>query len=144
MQRRPYFAYGSNMDPDQMKMRCPAASSTGVVRLAQWDILINARGVATIVPNEATSVEGVLWSVTPTCLDALDHYEGIADGLYRREIVEVDQDSEMIETLVYVAADCVPGEPRTGYLEIILRGAESFGLSPAYQRRLGDLRSAAK
>lgn len=144
MQRRPYFAYGSNMDPDQMKERCPAASSTGVVLLTGWDILINSRGVATIVPNASTSIEGVLWSVTSECLTALDYYEGIADGLYRRAQVEVGWDGELIESLVYVAADFVPGLPRSGYLETILRGADRFGLSPAYRRRLDHLRGGTK
>jgi gamma-glutamylcyclotransferase (GGCT)/AIG2-like uncharacterized protein YtfP len=144
MPRQPYFAYSSNMDLDQMRRRCPAAASLGVVRLAGWDILINTRGVATIVPKDATGIEGVLWSVTPACLTALDHYEGVADGVYRRALLEVERDSETVESLVYIAADCAPGEPRTGYLETILRGAEQFGLSPAYRRRLDDLRSSTE
>ena len=31
-----YFAYGSNMDPDQMATRCPSTSAVGPARLAGW------------------------------------------------------------------------------------------------------------
>ena len=135
-----YFAYGSNMNPDQMAERCPKATPAGVALLHGWDVAINSRGVATIVPHEAGRVtEGVLWWVTETCLRSLDHYEGVANGLYVREIFQVRLEHQVVQAIVYVASSSDPGEPRPGYLEGILRGADHFGLSRAYRRRLEAL-----
>ena len=62
-----YFAYGSNMNLDQMAYRCPAASVVENVRLEGYRLTFCGRGkgsgVATILPEEGSQVEGVLWSV---------------------------------------------------------------------------------
>lgn len=139
MSRDFYFAYGSNMDPDQMAGRCPAAVPLAVVALEGWDVAINDRGVATVVSDPATTVEGVLWAVTEDCLRALDRYEGTASGLYRRETLPVRLGGRSLEAIVYLAASSEPGEPRTGYLERILRGANHFSLSVGYRQRLEAL-----
>lgn len=140
MNRNFYFAYGSNMNPDQMAVRCPEATPAGVAVLQGWDVAINSRGVATIIPDEAGSVvEGVLWSVSETCLRTLDRYEGVASGHYVRETIQVRQDHQVVQATVYVASLSDLGEPRSGYLEGILHGASHFGLSRAYRHRLEEL-----
>jgi gamma-glutamylcyclotransferase (GGCT)/AIG2-like uncharacterized protein YtfP len=135
-----YFAYGSNMNPDQMKVRCPKATPAGLAVLEGWDVAINSRGVATILPDEARGVvEGVIWRVTETCLQSLDRYEGVASGTYIRERFEVRLDHDLVAAIVYVASSSDLGEPRSGYLEGILHGASHFGLSGAYRLRLEAL-----
>jgi len=66
-----YFAYGSNMNLDQMAYRCPAASVVENVRLDGYRLTFCGRGkgsgVATILPEEGSQVEGVLWKITPEC-----------------------------------------------------------------------------
>jgi gamma-glutamylcyclotransferase (GGCT)/AIG2-like uncharacterized protein YtfP len=140
MNRNFYFAYGSNMNPDQMAVRCPKATPAGVAVLRGWDVAINSRGVATIIPDEAGSVvEGVLWWVSETCLRTLDRYEGVASGHYFRESIQVRQGHQVVQSIVYVASLSDLGEPRPGYLEGILHGASYFGLSRAYRHRLEAL-----
>jgi gamma-glutamylcyclotransferase (GGCT)/AIG2-like uncharacterized protein YtfP len=135
-----YFAYGSNMNPDQMAERCPNAAPVGVAVLGGWDVVINSRGVATIVPDlMGSAVEGVLWRVTATCLRSLDRFERVADGLYVREEFQVRLDDRVVRAVVYVASSADLGEPRSGYLDRILHGADHFGLSRAYRRRLEAL-----
>ena len=57
-----YFAYGSNMNLDQMAYRCPAASVVENVRLEGYRLTFCGRGkgsgVATILPEEGSQVEG--------------------------------------------------------------------------------------
>ena len=79
-QRRAYFAYGANMSPGAMKMRCPRASFVCAARL-QGQFRINGYGVATIVFYRPTTVHGVLWTVTASDETALDVFEGIEAGL---------------------------------------------------------------
>ena len=141
-----YFAYGSNMNPVQMRDRCPDATPVGVATLRGWEIAINERGVATIVHDEETdsleemgAVEGVLWSVTDKCLQSLDGYEGVARGVYRRKVVQVERAENRIDAVTYVASSCGRGDPRPGYLELILEGADQFGISSTHRSRLERL-----
>jgi gamma-glutamylcyclotransferase (GGCT)/AIG2-like uncharacterized protein YtfP len=141
-----YFAYGSNMNPVQMRHRCPAATPVGVATLRGWEIAINERGVATIIHDEETrgrdemgAVEGVLWAVTDKCLQSLDGYEGVARGVYRREVVQVERAENRIDAVTYVATSGGRGDPRAGYLELILEGADQFGISSTHRIRLERL-----
>lgn len=76
-----YFAYGSNMNLDQMAYRCPAASVVENVRLDGYRLTFCGRGkgsgVATILPEEGSQVEGVLWKITPECEKAWTFMKGI-------------------------------------------------------------------
>ncbi len=141
--RQNYFAYGSNMNPTQMGERCPAAIALGVVTLQGWDIAINERGVATILPadnsDESVAMEGVLWSLTASCLETLDCYEGVRSGIYRREEVRVVTAGQEVAAIAYVASSSGHGDPRPGYLETVLEGADHFKISPAYRTRLERL-----
>jgi len=147
MSRHNYFAYGSNMNPTQMGERCPPAIALGVVTLEGWDIAINERGVATILPADdsdaSVAMEGVLWSVTDRCLETLDHYEGVRSGIYRREGVRIHTADRDVEAIAYVASSRRHGDPRPGYLETVLEGADHFKVSPAYRIRLERLSGTA-
>lgn len=81
-----YFAYGSNMNLDQMAYRCPAASVVEKVKLEGYRLTFCGRGkgsgVATILPEEGSQVEGVLWKITPECEKSLDFYEGYPPSVW--------------------------------------------------------------
>lgn len=79
-----YFAYGSNMNLNQMAFRCPDAEVVDTVRLEGYRLAFcmngGGNGVATILPEEGSYVDGVLcgspngmngiWTITrafPTC-----------------------------------------------------------------------------
>ena len=55
-----YFAYGSNINLDQMAYRCPAAQVVGPVVLEGYELLFrgnaSGNGVATIKPKEGQQV----------------------------------------------------------------------------------------
>lgn len=80
MKDRYYFAYGSNMNLEQMKYRCPAAEVVENVRLENYRLAFRGRapgnGVATVLPEKGSYVEGVLWKITEACEKSLDFYEG--------------------------------------------------------------------
>ncbi len=84
-----YFAYGSNLDPEQMQWRCPDAIALGSARLDDWAWRIGGRGYATVSPAPGAQVWGGIWNVSDSDLARLDRYEGVAGGHYRREFVTV-------------------------------------------------------
>jgi gamma-glutamylcyclotransferase (GGCT)/AIG2-like uncharacterized protein YtfP len=133
---QPYFAYGSNMDEHQMAIRCPGAERVGIAVLPDHRVLINAQGVGTVIPAKGKSVYGLLWRLSDRNIEALDAYEGVASGDYRREQVIVDVDGVQIDALAYVATNVTPGKPRAGYLEVVLKAAAEVGLPESYLAEL--------
>jgi hypothetical protein len=131
--RTRYLAYGSNLCAEQMARRCPAAEAGEVVELPDWRFTVNRRGVATLLPEPGARTWALVWQLTPACEAALDRYEGVAAGIYRREMLRVPGGAP---ALVYLASETAPGLPRPGYLEGILRAAELRGLPLAYRTEL--------
>ena len=106
MEDRYYFAYGSNMNLEQMKYRCPAAEVVENVRLENYRLAFRGRapgnGVATVLPEKGSCVEGVLWKITEACEKSLDFYEGFP-SFYGKESIRVkNQDGVEKEVFVYM------------------------------------------
>ena len=95
-----YFAYGSNLHRADMLARCPAALPLGRARLPDHALVF--RSWADVAPAPGRAVVGGLWRITPACAAALDAYEDVAGGLYRRWILPVlpeDGDDQIIGDL---------------------------------------------
>ena len=69
-----YFAYGSNLNPEQIRRRIPEARAVGRATLRGWRLV--ERLYADIERSRGSRVEGVLYLVTKTELHRLDLYEG--------------------------------------------------------------------
>ncbi|MFQ6020082.1 MAG: gamma-glutamylcyclotransferase family protein [Dehalococcoidia bacterium] len=139
-----YFAYGSNMDEQQMRNRCPGAVRGGKARLRDYEFRINKRRKATIVPSPGQNTWGVLWNITASHERALDCYEGVKSETYRKKTVEVFLTSGTKErALTYIASDCSVGSPEPDYMERILRGAKEADLPPDYIKVLHEWKKLA-
>ena len=98
---------GSNMNLDQSGVplsgsfrsgECPAG---GIPPDLLWQGG-KEDGVATILPEEGSQVEGVLWKITPECEKSLDFYEGYPH-LYGKEAVLVQgTDGVKREVMAYI------------------------------------------
>ncbi len=139
---RLYFAYGLNMDVAGMRTRCPQAAVVTTARLRRHRFLINTHGVATVVPQAASQVHGVLWRISHEDERSLDAFEGVASRFYRRVDLTVQAGKATpISALVYVAANDTPGSPRRGYLELVLAAAHRHRLELDY---VSELRAWSK
>jgi Gamma-glutamyl cyclotransferase, AIG2-like len=138
----PCFAYGSNMDEEQILERCPDATPGGVATLADWQFLINERGVATVVasPDPGRVVWGFVWNLTDDDLRRLDKREGVGLELYSRRSLPLLVGDTFIPGEVYVAANTTPGVPRDGYLERIINAARRLEFTPQYIAELEQWR----
>ncbi len=85
LEKKLYFAYGSNMDLNQMAFRCPDAEVLETVRLEGYRLAFRSnggnRGVATILPDPDSHVDGVLWEISPEDERNLNFYEGFPPAL---------------------------------------------------------------
>ena len=66
MERPLYFAYGSNLDLEQMAQRCPDAEIVGPVRLENYELRFRGSGFATVAPKKGSTVHGLVWSSRQT------------------------------------------------------------------------------
>jgi len=130
----PYFAYGSNMDPAQMRVRCPGARIVGTATLGDHRWIINSAGYATVIPSPGHTVYGVLWELTPAHLATLDDYEGLPEDLYWRTETMVDSLTEQkpVQAIIYFARSEVEGQPVPDYTGHIIRTAKDFVFPESY------------
>ncbi len=131
-----YFAYGSNMDVEQMRYRCPGAKVVGTGLLKQHRFIINRHGVASVVPDPTQCVYGVLWHITPAHEAVLDDYEGVDEGCYYKAQVDIETANASERALIYIASDSNPGKPRPQYMERIVVAALYHKLPPRYVEEL--------
>ena len=104
MSRKEYFAYGSNLNFDQMAYRCPEATVVGTAKLDDYELAFR-RGYLTILPKEGASVEGLIWSVTDHDESQLDCYEGYPTFYDKETMTVTDADGTPHEIMVYTIPD---------------------------------------
>ena len=134
-----YFAYGSNMDADQMAYRCPNAVFAGVATIPGYAFELDSEGVATVVERQDSTVYGVLWLISESDEQNLDGYEGVGCGCYRKANLEVcDSAGQSRLPLVYIsnrsAHDGVTY--RSGYMDTIIKNARQLGFDDRYVETL--------
>ena len=127
-----HFAYGSNMHRAVMRRHAPEAVPIGVARLAGFRFIITTDGYASIKPQPADTVHGVLWRLTPRDRATLDLWENIAGGLYRAETLAVDHAGSRRPALIYRARPRPPGRPKRGYMEIVVAAARGWDMPAPY------------
>ena len=107
MSRKEYFAYGSNLNFEQMAYRCPEATVVGTAKLDGYELAFR-RGYLTILPKEGASVEGLIWSVTDHDESQLDCYEGYPTFYDKETMTVTDADGTPHEIMVYTMNAAVP------------------------------------
>ena len=123
-----YVAYGSNMNLEQMAVRCPGARLVGTGLLRGYQLEFNRH--ATIVPtnNPDAVVPVAVWEITAQHEYRLDNYEGFP-RYYRKLNCTVDlAEGKRIQGMVYqmCAFDYFP--PHEAYYAGICDAYESHGL----------------
>ena len=91
MSKKEYFAYGSNLNFEQMAYRCPEATAVGTAKLDGYELAFR-RGYLTVLPKEGASVEGLIWSITDHDESQLDCYEGYPTFYDKETMTVTDAD----------------------------------------------------
>ena len=132
------FMYGEYMNSTNMKFRCTDALCSGMAVLSGFRFVINSRGVAALVPDAASQVQGVLWRVTPFDETSVDKTLG-----YNAEEPEKSRCSKKqltvhtsvgmpVEAVVYFENDTTPGEPAQSYMQKVISGAAEHAVEKKY------------
>ena len=151
-----YFAYGSNLDLIQMRLRCPDVRYVGKARLDAYRLCfprwsrIRESAVASFVPAVGEKVWGVLYELGDADLARLDQREGYdrrrqaADNVRNRVTVAVTRPAgEKSRAAVYIATPSAnAGQPSSQYLAYLLQLAEACALPAEYRAMLATVKTA--
>jgi len=128
-----YFAYGSNMDEAAMRERCPKSRRLARARLARHRFFIMEPGYASVARDPARDVHGFLYDLALSDVPALDRYEELHRGLYRKLTQPVLRaEGGALQALVYVGTSRAEGRAKPGYMEAVIIAAEAGGLPEPY------------
>ena len=126
------------MNLNQMAFRCPDAQVVDTVRLEGYRLAFRmnggGHGVATILPEAGSFVDGVLWRISEQDEQSLDHYEGFPRLYGKEPVTVVDPDGLKREVMAYTMNSPykdVPALPSKSYLEGILNGCRQNGIETA-------------
>lgn len=123
--RKLYFAYGSNLNKEQMAMRCPDAKPIGTFILSGWRLVF--RGVADIEEWSDGVLPVGVWSITDDCEDALDIYEGYP-RLYGKRRFTINGKWHITYTMNHNHI----APPSQTYADVIRDGYRDFGLNTSF------------
>lgn len=127
-----YLAYGSNLNVEQMRYRCPGAKRIGTTNLNGYRLTFRgnnrSNGVANIEPRHGSSVPVGIWSITDRDESNLDRYEGFP-FLYDKVTFKVQlPDLRTVDAIAYIMTGGRPwARPSAYYLETIKQGYRDFG-----------------
>lgn len=124
-----YFAYGMNTNLASMALRCPQARSLGYARLLDHRFRFAVH--ADVEPCPGRHVDGVLWDITPVCLDSLDILEGYPH-YYGCEFRTIEFKGQTKAALVYyMQPGQVSAPPHQSYFDMVIEGYRSHGVPVA-------------
>jgi hypothetical protein len=141
MRKYYYIAYGSNLNINQMKYRCPTARVVGTAYLKDYQLLFKGSksGSYLTIESKVDSVVPVgVWSVTDEDILSLDRYEGYPSFYYKKEM-----DVEVVgiksgrlyrkKCFVYIMHEDRPlGIPSKSYVSTCLEGYKAFRFNNLY------------
>ena len=139
---RLYFAFGSNLDAEQMAQRCPGCRPLFAARLDGHRIAFTrpsrfwGGGAADILPAPGERVWGAVYELGETHLERLDRYE---NG-YERVALEVRAArGALCAATSYRVLQKSDLRPSRVYLGKMLRWGERWGLPASYLAKLAEI-----
>ena len=125
-----YAAYGSNMDPAQMLLRCPHSPQRGTGWLEGWRMTFGGEDIGwdgaltTVVESAGSRVFVVLYDLSEGDEKELDKWDGVSLGYYRRLKVRVETLDGDVLAWLYVLNFYEGGLPSARSIGILADAAE--------------------
>lgn len=141
MEKRFYIAYGSNLNIEQMKVRCLNAKVLGTAVIKDYQLLFKGSKTGsylTIEPHKGSSVPAVVWEISRSDEKSLDRYEGYPNFYYKKEMfINI---SEIIsgkvrkrKAFAYIMhEERELGIPSPYYVKTCINGYMTFGFDKAH------------
>ena len=126
-----YIAYGSNLNKEQMRYRCPDAVPVASGLIDGWKLVFRGSltgSYCSIIRSEGDCVPVGIWKISEKDERALDRYEGYP-AFYGKETVKLRMSEGVREALVYIInPQAQPGIPSDRYVQTCREGYRDFNL----------------
>lgn len=136
-----YLAYGSNLNVQQMRFRCPDAKIVGTAEIPDYQLLFKGSKTGsylTIEKKKGSTVPVAVWEVSERDEQSLDIYEGYPNFYYKKEMelpVKILKNGKVktLPAFVYIMhEERQLGVPSMAYLKTCLIGYRHFGFNPEF------------
>ncbi len=143
-----YFAYGSNLDPEKLRIRAEIDVLDEACAVVEgWGICFDMPGIPPAEPSMAnlykrsgSTVHGAVIKLSEEDFELLARSEGGARFYTRVELSATTYDKRRVRAIAFVGIAEVklraPRPPSRRYLELIRSGARARGLDAVYCERL--------
>lgn len=131
-----YIAYGSNMNIEQMKYRCPHSKVIGTGKLQGWKLVFRYHADITFTGKSDDTVPVVIWDIADEDIVNLDIYEGYPK-YYTKITVDFINDcgkKEKAEVYIMENRNIRFEVPQSSYFRIIVDGCRQNGIDVSYLR----------
>ena len=134
------LAYGSNLNIEDMRKRCPDAEIIGTAILENYRLLFKGEekdAFLTIEKKEGADVPVGLWKLTPSDEIALDEYEEYPQMYYKVDLPVKTEKGEVIFAMAYVMRKDYEDNhefnlPSSEYLQSVIEGYRDFNFDGGY------------
>lgn len=137
-----YLSYGSNLNIQQMKYRCPNAKPVGTAWIHGYQLMFKGSKTGaylTIEKAENAKVPVAVWEVSETDERRLDAYEGCPTFYYKTEM-EVTVKRQKIKAFVYIMhEERELAIPSSVYVRTCVQGYRDFDFELKYLRLAFDI-----
>ncbi len=130
-----YFAYGPNLNKEQMKEICPDSKPVSVVTLHHYKLVFVGwsrqwrGGAASIKAFRGEKVLGAIYEVSEGDLRRLDKHEGCPGICSRMNVAVTNDFGDRIEAVTYVrVGQLEETQPSREYLLAIQQGCKDWGI----------------
>lgn len=131
-----YAAYGSNLNVEQMKYRCPGAKIVGTSTIKGYRLMFKGSytgSYLTIEKDADAEVPVAIWKVTDSDVDALNRYEGYPTFYYKKAFNLFCSDGKRHRVFAYIMhEERRLGIPSAYYLSTCLDGYKAFDFDAEY------------
>ncbi|MBT5073439.1 MAG: gamma-glutamylcyclotransferase [Kordiimonadaceae bacterium] len=143
-----HFGYGSNMDEDYMRQFTPSLKFVTTAQLPNFEIQFRKYstdlegGISSIIPKPGGLVQGVIYTILKSEMEALDILEDVPLGIYSRETFKViAKDGTWYNADLYrVTNPKGPFTPSVKYLGLMIGGAKMHNINKPWIDYLENLR----
>lgn len=133
-----YFAYGSNLNHNQMLLvRCKGSKYIKKTFLKNHQLSFchpnkkNIYGYANVRKKRGSKVPGVIWKITKKHEKILDIYEDFPNS-YRKDFFKTNGKKVMF----YVMDACSHKKPSQRYLNVVIKGYKDCNLDLKHLRKI--------
>ncbi len=130
-----YFAYGSNLNKQQMLQRCPGAKPKYQAILPNYRLIFTgwARewkgGTASIKPVRGEKVIGAVYEISEADLRRLDRYENYPATYDRINVLVLKDDGSAVKAITYIKRrQSDETKPSAEYLVLIRQGYKDWSI----------------